>query len=232
MSYSSATTTIIADFLNRAQTKIGQVSILVADRVSEGARYETTRDEVEIAYGLLSFVRSLDNNFNDWTEAEIIQYIDKWTAKANLNDVPYFDHSSYNLNIRINPGFGVAATQPEVDNGTVSDKFVTPATLANKALKIGEYSTELTFDTDKDIYQDVSTPTFTLASTGNINGMGMFLRLNTPTSVTFPANFEAHPSSAAVDNTKLNMFILVYYSDWDATGTERVIYNNILLTAL
>lgn len=99
MAYTSATNTKILEFLNRAQTKIGLVSILVADKVSEDARYETWKDEVEMAYGLLSFIRSLDNNFNDWTELEIIKFIDIWNAKANLNSVPYFDHGNFNQRI-------------------------------------------------------------------------------------------------------------------------------------
>lgn len=99
MAYSDPVNTKILTFLNRAQTKIGQVSILVANKVSEDARYETYKDEAETAYGLISFTKSLDNNFNDWTEAEIVKFIDIWTAKANLNAVPYFEHSSYNLNI-------------------------------------------------------------------------------------------------------------------------------------
>lgn len=103
MPYSEPVNTKILEFLNRAQTKIGLVSILIADKVSEDARYETYRDEVEIAYGLLSFVRSLDNNFNDWTELEIIQFIDKWNAKANLNSVPYFDHNPFNERLSFTP---------------------------------------------------------------------------------------------------------------------------------
>ncbi len=103
MPYTSATNDEILNFLNRAQTKIGEVSILVADKVSEDARFETYRDEVEMAYGLLSFIRSLDNNFNDWTEAEIIQFIDKWTAKANLNDVPFYDHANFNERVTFTP---------------------------------------------------------------------------------------------------------------------------------
>lgn len=125
-----------------------------------------------------------------------------------------------------------AASQTEVNAGEESGKYVSPATLAAKALKTGTYSTELTFDTDKEIYQDVSTPTFTLAASGNINGMGIILRLNTPTSVTFPANFEASPNSATLDATKLNHYVLVYYSNWDGAGTARVIYTNILFTAI
>lgn len=97
--YSDAVNTEILTFLNRAQTKIGEVSVIVADKVSEDARYETYKDEAETAYFLLSFIRSLDNNFNDWTEAEIVQFIDKWTAKANLNQVAYYDHGNFNLRI-------------------------------------------------------------------------------------------------------------------------------------
>lgn len=99
MAYTDSTNTKILTFLNRAQTKIGQVSIIVADKVSEEARYETYKDEAEIAYGLLSFIRSLDNNFNDWTEAEIVTFMDKWTAKANLNLVPFYDHGNFNQRI-------------------------------------------------------------------------------------------------------------------------------------
>lgn len=126
----------------------------------------------------------------------------------------------------------VPASQTEVNNGSVDDKFVTPETLAANALKSDSFSTELTFDTDKEIYQDVSTPAFTLASTGNINGKGIILRLNTPTSVNFPVNFEAHPNSATLDNTKLNVYTLIYFSNWDGAGTPRVIYNNTLFTAV
>lgn len=124
-----------------------------------------------------------------------------------------------------------AATQAETNAGIATDVFVSPATLAAKALKIGTYSTVLTFDTDQDIYQDVTSPVFTLGS-GNINGVGIILRLNTPTAVTFPSNFEAAPNSATLDPTKLNVYALVYFSNWNGSGTERVIYMNTLFTAV
>lgn len=124
------------------------------------------------------------------------------------------------------------ASQSEVDAGVIDNKSVTPVTLASKALKSGDYSTELTFDTDKEIYQDVTTPVFTLASTGNVNGVGIILRLNTPTSVNFPVNFEAHPNSATLDATKLNVYTLIYFSNWDGNNTPRVIYNNNLFSAI
>ena len=52
------------------------------------------------------------------------------------------------------------ATQAEVNTGSEDSKAVTPETLKSKALKSGTYSTELTFDEDKEIYQDVTTPVY------------------------------------------------------------------------
>lgn len=124
------------------------------------------------------------------------------------------------------------ANQSEVNAGTNAEKFVTPETLAAKELKNGTYSTELTFDTDKDIYQDVTTPVFTLAASGHVNGKGIILRLNTPTSVTFPAEFEASANSAALDPTKLNAYMLLFFSNWDGAGSDKVIYTNHLFTAI
>ena len=126
----------------------------------------------------------------------------------------------------------VPATQGEVNVGVNSNDFVTPETLAAKALKTGTYSTELTFDTDKEIYQDVTTPIFTLAASGNVNGKGIILRLNTPTSVTFPVTFEASSNSATLDPTKLNVYMLLFFSNWDGAGADKVIYTNHLFTAI
>lgn len=100
-------------------------------------------------------------------------------------------------------------------------------------LQVTDYSTVLTFDTDHDIYKDATglSPTFTLGS-GNVNGVGIILRLNKPTAVTFPGNFEAHASSASLDATKLNVYTLVYFSNWNGSGTARVIYMNALYTAI
>lgn len=102
MSYTSATNTKIVTFLNLAQTKIGEAASAVATAVSEAAPYQTYEDEAMMAYELLSFIRSLDSNFNDWTEAEIIKYIDKWNAKASLSNVAYLEHSELNVNIVFN----------------------------------------------------------------------------------------------------------------------------------
>lgn len=101
-------------------------------------------------------------------------------------------------------------------------------------LDTGTYSTELRFDSDKEIYQDVTgtSPTFTLAASGNLNGTAILLRLNKPTAVNFPVNFEASSGSVAVDATKLNVFALIYFSNWNGSGAARVIYSNQTFTAI
>lgn len=99
MAYTTDTNTKITTFINRAQTRIGDTSTVIASRIAKGSRRESFRDKSEEAFLLDAFVRSLDNNFNTWTELEIVQLIDVWTAKAKLNALPYFTHSEYNLNI-------------------------------------------------------------------------------------------------------------------------------------
>lgn len=113
------------------------------------------------------------------------------------------------------------------------DILITVSDSQSAIIVTESYSTELTFNQDKEIYKDATglSPVFTLGTT-NYNGIGIILRLNTPTSVTFPVNFEAHANSAAVDPTKLNYFILLYHSNWNGTGTPRVIYTNSLFTAI
>lgn len=102
-------------------------------------------------------------------------------------------------------------------------------------LAAGIYSTALAFTGDRDIYKDATglSITFTLdAAVTPLNGSCILLRLNKPTAVTFPANFEASPSSVPLDSTKLNVYSLVYFSSWDGAGTGRVIYTNTLFTGL
>ncbi len=102
------------------------------------------------------------------------------------------------------------------------------------ALEQESYSTTLLFDGDKEIFKDATglSPSFTLASSGNVNGMGIILRLNKPTAVTFPGNFEADANSATLDATKMNVYTLIYFANWNGSGTARVIYSNHLFTAV
>lgn len=97
----------------------------------------------------------------------------------------------------------------------------------------GTYTTDLSFYQDLDIYKDATglSITFTLGG-NNVNGAGIVLRLNKPTAVTFPLNFEADANSATLDATKLNVYTLIYFSNWNGTGTARVIYMNHLFTAV
>lgn len=117
------------------------------------------------------------------------------------------------------------------ENGSTVSVTVTDSSPA--ILSSGTYSTTLAFNQDKDIYHDATgaSITFTLG-TGNVNGVGIFLRLNKPTAVTFPANFEASSGSTSLDSTKLNCYSLIYFSNWNGSGTARVIYSNSTFTSL
>lgn len=145
-----------------------------------------------------------------------------------------FTYSTQTISLSISNVLSVlAASQSETDAGTTTDKYVNPKTLASKALKSGTYATTLNFSTDQDIFKDATglSITFTLGST-NVNGVGIILRLNKPTAVTFPANFEATSASATLDATKMNVYTMVYFSNWNGTGTARVVYQNNTFTAV
>jgi len=124
------------------------------------------------------------------------------------------------------------ATQSEADIEIESGKAISPLTLSGKALLNGDYSTTLNFNTDQDIYKDATglSITFTLG-TNNINGKGIILRLNKPNAVTFPGTFEADANSSALDATKLNVYFLVFFTNWNGSGLDHVIYKNSLFTA-
>ena len=100
-------------------------------------------------------------------------------------------------------------------------------------LGIGGFTTELNFDSDQDIYHDSTGQSivFTLG-VRNINGIGIILRLNKPTAVTFPGTFEADPSSSVLDSTKLNVYFILFFTNWNGSGLDHVIYKNTLFTAL
>lgn len=207
-----------------------KVILDLAEKIAKSVNRKKIQPYLKQASKIRYLLKALDNG--DYLTAtqrdNILQGV---ISVSGMNEFP----AAPTLENKVRPAIingAEAATQTEVNNASASNKYVSPVTLAAKALKIGTYSTELTFDTDKDIYQDVTTPTFTLAASGNINGVGIILRLNTPTSVTFPGNFEAHPNSATLDATKLNVYTLVYFSNWNGSGTARVIYTNSLFTAI
>lgn len=111
MPYSSDINSKIVTFINRAQTKLGSISTTIAKKVSKDARYESYRDDAELGYQLDSFVKALDNNWNNWTEHEIEECIEMWNAKASLNNFPYFTHTQYNYNIKFTGAGSTFITQ-------------------------------------------------------------------------------------------------------------------------
>lgn len=99
MAYTTDTNAEIVQFLSRAQTKIGEVAKSIAKHVSKGRRVRAYYEDMLLAFQLDCFIKALDNNYNDWTENEIIQYIHHWDNKAKLRNYPYVQRTRFNVNI-------------------------------------------------------------------------------------------------------------------------------------
>lgn len=117
--------------------------------------------------------------------------------------------------------------------GDVITVTVGSITGSNLPIPIEIFAQELKFNHDKELaFNEGGALSFTLSDSENINGAGIVLKLNTPTSVSFSADFQAMPNSQAFDSTKMNITTLVYFSDFDGQGGEKVLYNNNQLTAI
>lgn len=99
MAYTTDTNNEIVTFLNRAQSYLGETATSVSKKVAARKPGSSYIDDLKLAYMLDSFIKSLDNDQNDWTEKEIVQYIQYWDAKLNLRQYPFVQRSAYNLNV-------------------------------------------------------------------------------------------------------------------------------------
>lgn len=99
MAYTTELNSKIIDFLSRAQTKMSLLSREIADKVTRRKPYRTYESAAELGFGLVSFVKALDNNYNTWTEDEILRYIQFWDNKARLTNYPYVQRFRFNVNI-------------------------------------------------------------------------------------------------------------------------------------
>lgn len=188
----------------------------------------STQKPVENFYQLFSTVED-----QTWLDGPWFFHDGEFDGVEDTDDILIGANSDVIIEISSTSESISASTQLEVDQETSTDTYVSPHTLSGKSLPNGTYSTVLTFDTDKDIYKDATglSITFTLG-TGNINGKGIFLRLNKPTAVTFPGTFEADSGSVALDSTKLNVYLLIFFTNWNGSGLDHVIYKNSTYTAL
>ena len=88
-----------------------------------------------------------------------------------------------------------------------------------------DFDTELTFDYDKDLATvSGGTRTFTLAASGNLNGVGIVARINNPVAVNFPAGFEAIDGSATISTVNMNIIVFRYFDNYDGAGNDKVLY--------
>lgn len=92
-------------------------------------------------------------------------------------------------------------------------------------LPIEDFSTTLTFDDNKELATVTGgTRNFTLAGSGNINGIGIMAKVNNPVAVTFGAEFEIGDGSSTIGTSNMNIITFHYFADYDGSGNEKVIY--------
>lgn len=82
----------IVTFLNKAQNKIAQLGVIVADEDIDV--FQST-----LLLDLSDFLESLDSSFNQWSELDIIRYIHFWNKRADLNNIPYILITNYKVSI-------------------------------------------------------------------------------------------------------------------------------------
>lgn len=96
---------------------------------------------------------------------------------------------------------------------------------AASTLAIESFSTTLTFDDNKELATvSGGSRAFTLAGSGNINGIGIMAKINNPVAVTFGAEFELGDGSSTIGTSNMNIIVFHYFADYDGNGTEKVIY--------
>mgnify|MGYP001593196506 CR=1 FL=1 len=101
MPYTTDTNNKILEFINRAQSRIAVTSTLISNRVARGSRRDSFGEESEAMFMLSSYIKSLDNRHNDWTEDEIVRGIEMWSNAVSLtSEQPFFEHEKFNLRIR------------------------------------------------------------------------------------------------------------------------------------
>lgn len=110
-----------------------------------------------------------------------------------------------------------------IDNGSTVEIQLSDA--PSDEIPLVTFTTVLTFDYDKDLTTVTGgTRTFTLSSTGNLNGVGIVARVNDPAAVNFPASFEAVSGSDSISTTDMNIIVFRYFSDYDGAGNDKVLY--------
>lgn len=92
-------------------------------------------------------------------------------------------------------------------------------------IDIEPFTSVLTFDEDKDFEIDTGgTISFTLSSSGNLNGAGIIALVNKPVSVAFSSDFEIASGSDSISTTLMNIIIFRFFENYDGEGNDKVIY--------
>ena len=121
----------ITEFITRGETYISEKFLLISRNRDSGEEYESTLFKME---GLYMFLVELQGLYNQWTDREILQFIDYWDNECDLKVLqgiipdPYRNYENQTVIVRqgdtlVVPG-GVGFIFRAVD-GTLS---IIPAT--------------------------------------------------------------------------------------------------------
>lgn len=99
MAYTTDVNTLIINHLSTTQSRIAAIAASVAEKVMRGKKVSSYQHLLDEADDLIAFNDALDNNYNDWTEAEIEQLINSIASCYNTQDYPYVNRGRVNLNI-------------------------------------------------------------------------------------------------------------------------------------
>lgn len=105
--------------------------------------------------------------------------------------------------------------------------------IATGRVSVSAFAEELTFDVDKDLATvSGGTRTFTVAASGNYNGVGIVARISAPVAINFPAGSEAIQGSSSISTTGMNIILFRYFANYNGSGTDKVLYLNKVQAAL
>jgi len=122
---------------------------------------------------------------------------------------------------------------PDINKVTDANMNEIKSVVNDNSIPINTFSESLLFDEDEETFASGGVRSFTLQITGNVNGVGKVIRLNTPTSAAFSGDFILiEGSNADIDATKLNIIVMRFFLDYDGVGTKKVLYRIIHQTAI
>jgi hypothetical protein len=80
----------ILEFINKAQSKIGELGLYIANRKHDKSSSELCK---ELIYVIKAFL----NPYNSWSEEQALSIVNYYNVKAELNNIPYLKIEGYSI---------------------------------------------------------------------------------------------------------------------------------------